>query len=342
MFGTSQASPHVAGAVAVMRAAYPADSLDQSIARLTSSGVSVTDSRNGFTFPRLNLLAAVSPPANDLFNNRTILNGDTGALTAQNLNTTSETGEPNHAGVIGGKSVWWSWTAPSSGVASIETHGSNFDTLLAVYTGTALSSLVYVAANDNDGSADNTSGVSFVAEAGTTYQIAVDGVNGATGLILLNWSLVQQADLALGMTGPTTPITTGESASYNLVVTNNGPSSAAGVTITDSAPAGSVIDTIPPGCTEAAGTISCSVGTLAVGGSATANITLHFTSPGDYLNSAEVLAITPDPLLTNNSASVSLTNTASAEPVPGMPLPLAVVAALSLTLLTAYGTSGKK
>ena len=342
MFGTSQASPHAAGAIAVMRAAYPADSLDQLIARLTTSGVSVTDSRNGFTLPRLNLQAAVSPPANDLFTDRAIINGEIGVVTAHNFNATVETGEPNHAEVSGGRSVWWSWTAPSSGVVTIDTHGSAFDTLLAVYTGSTLSSLVSIAANDNNGMTVNTSSVSFAAQAGTTYQIAVDGVNSASGILLLSWNLLQQADLALGMTGPVTPIATGETASYNLVVTNNGPSSAAGVTITDAVPAGSVIDTIPPGCTEAAGTISCSMGTLAVGGSATANITLHFAAPGDFLNSAQVSATTSDPLLSNNSASISLTNTAAAEPVPGMPLPLVAVAALALTLLTAYGASGKK
>ena len=342
MAGTSQASPHVAGAAAVLQAAFPAETLDQIVTRMTATGVKITDSRNGVTVPRLNLLYTVSPPANDLFDNRTILSGDIGALSAHNFNATAENGEANHAGIIGGSSVWWSWTAPSSGVAAVDTHGSSFDTLLTVYSGTALSSLVSIAGNADDGSAGNSSGVSFVTEAGTTYQIAVDGVNSATGRILLNWNLELQADLVLGMTGPVTPITTGESVSHNLVVTNNGPSDAVGVTIMDSAPAGSVIDTIPPGCTEAAGTISCSMGTLAVGGSATANITLHFTSPGDFLISAQVSATTADPLLINNSAAVSLTNTASAEPVPGMPLPLAIGTALSLTILTAYGTSGKK
>jgi hypothetical protein len=62
-FGTSQASPQVAGSVAVLRAAYPAETLVQTVTRLTSRGVPVTDSRNGFTIPRLNLLAAVDTTA---------------------------------------------------------------------------------------------------------------------------------------------------------------------------------------------------------------------------------------------------------------------------------------
>jgi predicted phage tail protein len=97
---------------------------------------------------------------------------------------TKEPLEPNHAGNVGGKSVWWSWTAPASGGMTIDTATSNFDTLLAVYTGTAVGSLLRIAANDD---APNllTSKVTFTAVAGQTYQIAVDGYNGASGTIAL-------------------------------------------------------------------------------------------------------------------------------------------------------------
>lgn len=56
--GTSQASPHVAGALAVLRAAYPAEGPSATESRLISQGTPVTDARNGLTHPRLNLLAA--------------------------------------------------------------------------------------------------------------------------------------------------------------------------------------------------------------------------------------------------------------------------------------------
>ena len=56
---------------------------------------------------------------------------------------------------------------------------------MAVYTGTVVNALTFVA-SDDDAGAGNNSQVIFAATAGTTYQIAVDGYSGATGNIILN------------------------------------------------------------------------------------------------------------------------------------------------------------
>ena len=55
-FGTSQATPHVAGAVAVLRSAFPADTVDQTVSKL-QSGPLVLDARNGISKPRLDFAA---------------------------------------------------------------------------------------------------------------------------------------------------------------------------------------------------------------------------------------------------------------------------------------------
>jgi hypothetical protein len=60
--GTSQAAPHVAGAVAVLRAGFPNDSPGMTVERLLVSGKPVTGSASGVTTPRLQLDAAAFGP----------------------------------------------------------------------------------------------------------------------------------------------------------------------------------------------------------------------------------------------------------------------------------------
>jgi hypothetical protein len=127
---------------------------------------------------------ATASPGSNAFATRTAIPALGGTMTGTNSSATKEAGEPNHHGNTGGASMWWSWTPAASGPVSIHTEGSNFDTILAVYTGTALNALTFVASDDDSG-AGTTSGVSFSAVAGTTYQIAVDGYNGAKGNITI-------------------------------------------------------------------------------------------------------------------------------------------------------------
>ena len=141
--------------------------------------------------------SGTAPPANDNFAGAITLSGSSTSAGGTNSNATKETGEPNHGGNVGGKSVWWNWTAPSSGDVVIDTNGSNFDTLLGVYTGNAVDSLMLIA-GDNDGGPNLTSRVAFSATAGVIYQIAVDGTNGASGNIQLNLVLTPPSIPGLG------------------------------------------------------------------------------------------------------------------------------------------------
>jgi hypothetical protein len=124
---------------------------------------------------------------NDLFAAAQPIVALSGRVSGSTAGASREYGEPRHAGQDGGRSVWFTWVAPANGTAAFDTLGSSFDTLLAVYTGTAVSALHQVAANDNYGG--TASRVSFYAVAGTTYRIAVDGKKGAYGAYVLGWSL---------------------------------------------------------------------------------------------------------------------------------------------------------
>jgi hypothetical protein len=131
-------------------------------------------------------LAYPSPSNNDAFINAQVITGVSGTVSGTNATATTEPGEPDHGGGTGGGSVWYRWTAPSAGTATFTTCGSDFDTVLAAYTGNAVNSLTPLASNDD--SCGLQSSVSFSATAGVTYRIAVDGYYNARGAVTLNWS----------------------------------------------------------------------------------------------------------------------------------------------------------
>jgi hypothetical protein len=124
-------------------------------------------------------------PSNDAFATPQVLPSFPIAPGGSTVGATKEPGEPDHAGNPGGHSVWFSWTPEDSGPVDLSACGvrPGVDTLLAVYTGTELTNLTGVAANDDsgtrapEGGCEESTGNSeliFEAKAGTTYRIAVD------------------------------------------------------------------------------------------------------------------------------------------------------------------------
>lgn len=142
-----------------------------------------------FTLLILVTFAHSAAPANDMFTNQIVIAGSSGTANGNNIDATIETGEPQSGGSA---TIWWSWTAPSSGGCEFNTCGSSFDTYLAIYTGDSVGALSLIAENDDYSSCgDNTqSKVCFDVTAGQTYQIQVSGSDdNESGGVVLFWQL---------------------------------------------------------------------------------------------------------------------------------------------------------
>lgn len=120
--------------------------------------------------------ASVRPP-NDDWTHASILSVLDTAGTGSNLNATREVNDPTPGA---GKSIWWAWTANADGVFTATTAGSNFDTLVNVYSGATLSSLAPITGNDDIGP-NSFSQVTFSATNGVTYYFLVDSAAGSAG-----------------------------------------------------------------------------------------------------------------------------------------------------------------
>ncbi len=221
--GTSMATPHVAGVLALLVAQFPTESYSAIITRLLNGTDKIPalagKTKSGGRLNLANALLGTTPPtpvrpANDSFAAAVATSTATWTLAGNNTDGTSETGEPAHAGNSAAKSVWWAFTAPSSGTCTLRTFGSAFDTVLAVYTGTSVGALVAVASNDNSSSTVLDSTVSFSTVKGTIYRIVVDGKSGASGAIQLAASLVA-AVTPVNDTFATATVLTGTSFSVN-------------------------------------------------------------------------------------------------------------------------------
>ncbi len=131
-------------------------------------------------------------------------------------------------------------------------------------------------------------------------------------------TVTARADLAVTQTDNPDPVIANGTLTYTVSVTNNGPSTAQSVTLTDTLPATATFVSVNGGatwsCSQAAGVVTCTRATLAPG--AAPNITIVVTAPaqgGTITNTAAIATTTTDPVAANNSDSETTTVTASAD-----------------------------
>ena len=152
-----------------------------------------------------------------------------GTTYSNNSAATAETSEPDHAGVAGGKSMWFRYSSTTLKSVSLNTNGSDFDTVLAVYGSTvsnaSFSGLQAIDSNDDDPTGLNgSSAVSFVAQPNIFYFIAVDGygtLSGSTsGSITLNAVVETTAVPSAPTRVIAAPLNGGATVSWRKPVTN--------------------------------------------------------------------------------------------------------------------------
>jgi hypothetical protein len=159
-------------------------------------------------------------PANDDIAAAETISGAAGTRTGSNVGATEESPfprtngnpfnctrqpcvEPLHNGDVRGRSVWYKWTAPYTGIVEMNTTANDFDTILALYrvasSGNKLSDL----AGNNDGYkqtsplySNGASRFSYRVQSGSTYHIAVTGASvrgvSMSGAFSLQWRMEGQ------------------------------------------------------------------------------------------------------------------------------------------------------
>jgi uncharacterized repeat protein (TIGR01451 family) len=148
-------------------------------------------------------------------------------------------------------------------------------------------------------------GPATIVNTATVSTTASTDSNSGNNTATTSTTVTPKADLAITQTGPALTAA-GTEIVYTLVITNNGPSDAVTVTVTDPTPADVTFVRTTGACTSP---FPCVLGTLPAGESRT--IAATFKVPAAYagsnpiVNAAQVSSVTPDPVSTNNAIAKS-------------------------------------
>jgi large repetitive protein len=212
------------------------------------------------------------------------------------------------------------------------------DTLPAGTTFVSLTQNSGPAFNCTTGATINCTNGSFASGASATFTLVAKTASSATGSIsntatvstttqqtnnsndtsVATTTLTQSADLAVTKTGPAVAAQN-QTVNYTITVTNNGPSDAANVTLTDNVPPQATFVSMTqqsgqPFACSGTTSVTCTTGLFGAGISATFQLTVQTNASvtGGMINTANVSSSTSDPNTANNSASAA-TNLATAD-----------------------------
>ncbi len=285
---------------------------------------------------------------------------DTTVLAGQPINCTifvDNSGPSDARGVVVDDTILSNGTVTVTGVSPALGLGTPGCTLTAVTGGQQLTCRLGTVANAS---------TSIAGRATITYTITANEGQDINNLAVsrsdtpdpnpnnnratVSLTVTSLADLALVKTGPPTAIA-GTNATYNLSVTNNGPSTAKNVVISDAVPAGVTIVSVSSSIGSCNAGVpgdpflltKCSIGTLAPAASATMQVVVHVKPDtlGIIHNDARVESDTFDPSTANNLATVATNVSAQADlSITKSDSPNPVIAGNQLTYTIAVTNNG--
>jgi uncharacterized repeat protein (TIGR01451 family)/gliding motility-associated-like protein len=116
---------------------------------------------------------------------------------------------------------------------------------------------------------------------------------------------VPQSDLSIVKTADNPSQNVGQPIVFTLAVTNNGPSTATGVSVLDVLPSGYTYVSNNGAGAFVPGTGVWTIGSLANGSTAYLSITTTVNASGSYTNTAAITSATSDPISGNNSSTIT-------------------------------------
>jgi uncharacterized repeat protein (TIGR01451 family) len=142
-----------------------------------------------------------------------------------------------------------------------------------------------------------------------THQIvfSVTDNAGKQRLVPVSITVRAVADLSLTKVATPEPVKVTSNLTYSIIVSNNGPSEASAVSLSDTLPAGVTFvsaSSSQGSCTQSVGIVTCSLGNLVTGAGASVTIIVTPTVEGSITNYARVISSSSDPNHADNEATV--------------------------------------
>ena len=200
LHGTSMATPHVSGALALAKAHFPDAGVEELIDRLyRSADKLVALDGKVSTGGRLNLYRLLTEAApylpNDSFDAAHVLTGGHAVWTGSNRDATREPDESSYSPASEARTVWFAWQAPYDGFCKLSTYAVGAGQRVVVFKGETRETLQVVYDSGAAPAETPFTSCNFLAESGQSYRI-VTASNSALGeLFSLTLELVPANDL---------------------------------------------------------------------------------------------------------------------------------------------------